>query len=70
MCQPAPGAASYSCPTADLGDFSFSLMFGLYPSLYTAVHSHTAKEKEVERLQSIKNILYLIPSPMGSERKY
>ena len=40
------------------------------PSPCAAAHSDTAEEKEVERLQCIKNILSLIWSPTGSERKY
>lgn len=68
--RPAPRAQSHHCPIADLGDLSFSLMFGLCPSPRTAAHSCTAEEKEVERLQSIKNILSLIWSPTGSKRRY
>lgn len=44
---PTARAQSRSCPTADLGDFSFSLVFGLRPSPCAALHSHTAKEKEL-----------------------
>lgn len=60
---PTPGAQSRSRPVADLGDLSFSLVFGLRPS------PCTAKEK-ADRLQSIKNILFLIWSPTGSKRRY
>ena len=44
---PALGAQSLSCPIADLGDFSFLLVFGPRPSPSAAAHSHTTKEKEV-----------------------
>lgn len=67
---PTLGAQSCSGPIADPGDFSFSLMFALCPSPCTATHSHIAKEKEAERLPSIRNILSLIWSPMGNERRY